>query len=117
MCTEIQKLILEGQIPDAEQETKNLYPHLLDKNPDLLFMLRCRHFVELVGRSMARKGKGLDDPSSPAPPVHDSSCNGNLRSNDTADGAEDMEITYSNGYQNGCGDEMGMLLCHCYSLI
>jgi len=48
----IQQLILSGQILLAEQETKKLYPKLLDANPDLLFLLRCRHFVELVGRSI-----------------------------------------------------------------
>jgi len=45
----IQQLVLSGHILQAEEETKKLYPKLLENNPDLLFILRCRHFVELVG--------------------------------------------------------------------
>ena len=112
---EIQRLILEGHIPDAEEETKNLYPNLLDSNPDLLFMLRCRHFVELVGKSMTRKSKVVEETSSDSLLHQNNSCNGDARSKEsqhdkrgTQDGSEEMEITYSNGYQNGCGDEMGI---------
>ena len=32
-------------------------------------------------------------------------CNG-VSCKDKSD-CEDMDITYANGYQNGCGDEMG----------
>jgi len=61
----IQQLVLSGQIKEAEEETKKLYPKLLEANPDLLFILRCRHFVELVGRSKSEESdddmSGCDD--------------------------------------------------------
>ena len=104
---EIQRLVLEGNIPEAEQETKDLYPNLLESNPDLLFALRCRHFVELVGQSMSRKSKPLDPGCGNE--VHENNiCNGSNWDESNKDGVkaggcEDMEITYSNGFQNGCG--------------
>lgn len=115
---------MDGQIREAEDETKKLYPTLLDSNPDLLFMLRCRHFVELVGQSMPPKHKPLGDSNDnpmDGETHHESICNGNawkeshrLMVNNEKAGTkgcdEDMEIVYSNGYQNGCntaGDEMG----------
>ncbi|CAL1533619.1 unnamed protein product [Lymnaea stagnalis] len=33
---------------EAIETTQYLYPHLLDTKPDLLFMLKCRQFVEMV---------------------------------------------------------------------
>ncbi|UYV62173.1 RANBP10 [Cordylochernes scorpioides] len=47
----IQKLVLEGRIGEALDMTKKLYPGLLDQNPNLLFMLKCRQFVEIVNGS------------------------------------------------------------------
>ncbi|XP_021952312.1 ran-binding protein 9 [Folsomia candida] len=119
----IQQLVLEGHIKEAEDETKSLYPNLLDSNPDLLFMLRCRHFVELVGQSMTRKDRPNEDLDGDATISSSSNyCNGDgirLESpdedienncgnkNGEDEEEEDMEIGYSNnGYPNGCGDEM-----------
>lgn len=116
---EIQQLVLEGHIKEAEDETKHLYPTLLDSNPDLLFMLRCRHFVELVGQSMTRKDKPMEEMDGEGTNSSSSNyCNGDnvrespdeeIESCNHKNGEEDMEITYSNGYQNGCEDEMGKL--------
>ncbi|CAL8100848.1 unnamed protein product [Orchesella dallaii] len=117
----IQQLVLDGHIREAEEETKKLYPNLLESNPDLLFMLRCRHFVELVGQSMPPKNKPLGETldNSMDGETHESICNGNSwkeshrvtdNEKEGSKGCEDMEITYTNGYQNGCsgagGDEM-----------
>lgn len=123
IATEIQQLVLDGQIREAEEETKKLYPNLLESNPDLLFMLRCRHFVELVGQSMPPKSKPMEDSNDnpmDGETLHESICNGNAWreshryvDNDKAGSKgcdEEMEIAYSNGYQNGNnagGDEMG----------
>lgn len=106
--------MLEGRIREAEEETKNLYPNLLESNPDLLFMLRCRHFVELVGQSMIRKDKPMEDEDIVSI-SNGNFCNGdtkespNQESGDLKGCEEDMDVAYSNGYQNGCGagDEMG----------
>lgn len=133
--TEIQQLVLDGHIKEAEEETKKLYPNLLDCNPDLLFMLRCRHFVELVGESMARKGRSVEDADGDITISSSSNyCNGDgVRESPDDDiglcsskagsgggGDEDMEIAYTsntNGYQNGGGDEneMGIGLRYCIS--
>lgn len=44
----IQKLVLAGRVGEAIEATQQLYPGLLDHNPNLLFMLKCRQFVEMV---------------------------------------------------------------------
>ncbi|XP_017321309.1 ran-binding protein 10 isoform X6 [Ictalurus punctatus] len=44
----IQKLVLEGRVGEAIEATHQLYPGLLERNPNLLFMLKCRQFVEMV---------------------------------------------------------------------
>lgn len=46
--TEIQKLVLNGRIGEAIGTTQRLYPGLLERNRDLLFMLKCRQFIEMV---------------------------------------------------------------------
>ena len=47
----IQKLILAGRIGDAIDTTRTLYPGLLERNPNLLFQLKCRQFVEMISGS------------------------------------------------------------------
>ncbi|TNN01051.1 hypothetical protein fugu_012297 [Takifugu bimaculatus] len=44
----IQKLVLAGRVGEAIQVTQQLYPGLLEHNPNLLFVLKCRQFVEMV---------------------------------------------------------------------
>ncbi|XP_068197681.1 ran-binding protein 9 [Antennarius striatus] len=44
----IQKLVLSGRMGEAIETTQQLYPHLLERNPDLLFMLKVRQFIEMV---------------------------------------------------------------------
>lgn len=38
--TGIQKLVLEGRVGEAIEATHQLYPGLLERNPNLLFMLK-----------------------------------------------------------------------------
>ncbi|EDO31108.1 predicted protein [Nematostella vectensis] len=45
----IQKLVLAGRIGEVIDMTQTLYPGLLERNPNLLFLLKCRKFVEMVG--------------------------------------------------------------------
>ncbi|XP_071957452.1 ran-binding protein 9-like [Antedon mediterranea] len=47
----IQRLVLAGRMGEAINETHRLYPGLLEENPDLMFMLKCRQFVEMVNGS------------------------------------------------------------------
>ncbi|KAM9807952.1 ran-binding protein 10 [Neosynchiropus ocellatus] len=44
----IQKLVLAGRVGEAIEATQQLYPGLLEHNPNLLFMLKCRQFLEMV---------------------------------------------------------------------
>ncbi|XP_013785346.1 ran-binding protein 9-like [Limulus polyphemus] len=44
----ILKLVLAGRIGEAIDTTRSLYPGLLERNPNLLFLLKCRQFIEMV---------------------------------------------------------------------
>ena len=44
----IQKLVLAGRMGEAIKTTQELYPGLLERNANLLFMLKCRQFIEMV---------------------------------------------------------------------
>ncbi|XP_061110372.1 ran-binding protein 9-like isoform X2 [Conger conger] len=44
----IQKLVLSGRMGEAIETTQQLYPSLLERNRDLLFMLKVRQFIEMV---------------------------------------------------------------------
>ncbi|XP_019391078.1 PREDICTED: ran-binding protein 10-like isoform X2 [Crocodylus porosus] len=70
----IQKLVLAGRVGEAIEATQQLYPGLLEHNPNLLFMLKCRQFVEMVNGTdsevrcfSARSPKSQDSyPGSPS---------------------------------------------------
>ncbi|XP_018335747.1 ran-binding protein 9 [Agrilus planipennis] len=47
----ILKLVLAGRMGEAIEKTRRLYPGLLEHNQNLLFMLKCRQFVEMVNGS------------------------------------------------------------------
>lgn len=51
----IQQLVLTGKIEDAIQLTNKLYPDVLNDNPNLLFALKCRQFVEMISESCSKK--------------------------------------------------------------
>lgn len=44
-------MILSGRIGAAIDSIQMLYPGLLDRNPELLLMLKCRQFIEMVNGS------------------------------------------------------------------
>jgi Ran-binding protein 9/10 len=48
LFTEVQSLVLAGRIGEAIALTHQLYPGLLERNTELLFILQCRQFVEIV---------------------------------------------------------------------
>lgn len=49
--SEILKLVLAGRMGEAIELTSRLYPGLLERDPNLLFALKCRQFVEMVNGS------------------------------------------------------------------
>jgi len=48
---EILKLVLSGRMGQAIEQTIRSYPGLFDTNQDLLFILKCRQFIEMVNGS------------------------------------------------------------------
>nr|KAG5696600.1 hypothetical protein BaRGS_034061 [Batillaria attramentaria] len=74
--TGIQKLVLAGRMGEAIETTQLLYPGLLERNPNLLFTLKCRQFVEMVnGADSEVRGSAARSPRS-----HQGSGNGSNRS-------------------------------------
>lgn len=61
----IQKLVLAGRMGEAIDTTQQLYPGLLERNANLLFMLKCRQFIEMVnGTDSEVRGASLRSPRS-----------------------------------------------------
>lgn len=44
----IQRAVLAGRMSEAIEVTQKLYPCLFDQNQNLLFLLKCRQFIEMV---------------------------------------------------------------------
>ena len=47
---DIRRSILDGDIDRALKHTHAYYPHVLERNPPIVFRLKCRKFVELIRR-------------------------------------------------------------------
>lgn len=63
--TGIQKLVLAGRMGEAIENTTELYPGLLERNLNLLFMLKCRQFIEMVnGTDSEVRGPAIRSPKS-----------------------------------------------------
>ncbi|KAK3086302.1 hypothetical protein FSP39_016557 [Pinctada imbricata] len=61
----IQKLVLRGRMGEAIETTQQIYPGLLDRNLNLLFMLKCRQFIEMVnGTDTEVRGPAIRSPKS-----------------------------------------------------
>lgn len=81
----IQRLVLAGHLAEAIEMTQQLFPGLLEKNQNLLFMLKVRQFIEMVNgtesevRSLSRHSSlsgGKSSPAmSPKPSWHKSASN------------------------------------------
>ncbi|WAR12872.1 RANB9-like protein [Mya arenaria] len=61
----ISKLVLAGRMGEAIETTQQLYPMLLERDSNLLFMLKCRQFIEMVnGCDSEVRGAALRSPRS-----------------------------------------------------
>ena len=49
---------------EAIESTQKLYPGLLERRPNLLFMLRCRQFIEMVNGTDSEVRAGMRSPRS-----------------------------------------------------
>lgn len=96
----IQQLVLNGRISEAIRLTNRLFPSLLQNNPNLLFALKCRQFIELISgaekdyqpifnyANIDNASNGLqkneangDQPDSPSHLTYNNGCNGTISSN------------------------------------
>uniref|UniRef100_A0A8C6MHW2 RAN binding protein 10 n=1 Tax=Nothobranchius furzeri TaxID=105023 RepID=A0A8C6MHW2_NOTFU len=98
----IQKLVLAGRVGEAIDATQLLYPSLLERNPNLLFMLKCRQFVEMVNGTdsevrclTVRSPKSQDSyPGSPSLSPRHAASNTHIHSGGTRSTARIMNGTY-----------------------
>lgn len=73
----IQQFVLNGKIGEAIQMTNRLYPSVLKDDPNLLFALKCRQFIEYIcGNESLTSTNGND-------------CNGNLETKMEIDSSPD----------------------------
>jgi hypothetical protein len=102
-------------VGEAIEMTQKLYPGLLERNQNLLFLLKCRQFVEMVsGHDSEVRGPGAYSPSrsnksspcsSPTHP-HSSSSGGNSLNSSP----HSSNGFVSNGVQNGVGRDVETLM-------
>jgi Ran-binding protein 9/10 len=81
---EIRASILEGDIDKALKHTHAYYPHVLERNPPIVFRLKCRKFVELIRK--------YSDTQNPPAGRAGKSSNGHAHAGDTDVFEQDMEL-------------------------
>lgn len=57
MCIEIRSAILEGDIDRALTATEDHFPEVLENNPEILFHLKCRKWLELFNKAVDLKAQ------------------------------------------------------------
>lgn len=76
----IQRLVLAGNLSEAIETTQQLFPGLLERNQNLLFMLKVRQFIELVNgtesemRSFSRHSSSSGGKGSPGMSPNPTTC-------------------------------------------
>jgi Ran-binding protein 9/10 len=103
VVTEIRSSILEGDIDKAFKHTSAYYPHVLEDNPEIVFRLKCRKFVEMI-----RRCSDLHTPRSVADMTSDhyltkghTNANANAHANGHTDVFdEDMELDDEHDNEN-----------------
>ncbi|KAK2189475.1 hypothetical protein NP493_106g07006 [Ridgeia piscesae] len=87
----IQKLVLAGRMGEAIETTQQLYPGLLERDTNLLFMLKCRQFIEMVnGTDSEVRGTAIHSPKS-----HHGSSNSGTGSNRSTPSVSPMHYSAS----------------------
>ncbi|XP_059580377.1 ran-binding protein 9 isoform X2 [Alligator mississippiensis] len=107
----IQKLVLAGRMGEAIETTQQLYPSLLERNPNLLFALKVRQFIEMVngtdsevrclgGHSPKSQDSYPVSPRSFSSPSMSPSHGMNIHSLATSKGSS----THFSGYESSCSN-------------
>lgn len=98
---QIQRLVMSGRISEAIRLTNKLCPNLLYNNPNLLFALKCRQFIELIsGAENDYQQTPIFDYTS----LVDNSSNGLQRFEPNGDKPESPDHFNKN---NGCNGMIG----------
>ncbi|KAG7488797.1 hypothetical protein MATL_G00038260 [Megalops atlanticus] len=120
----IQKLVLAGRMGEAIETTQQLYPSLLERNPDLLFMLKVRQFIEMVNGTDSevrclggRSPKSQDSyPGSPRPfgsPTLSPSHSASIHSLSSS-GKLGSSHSYQPGFDSSCSNGVMSSKPHCH---
>ncbi|CAH0696107.1 unnamed protein product [Spodoptera exigua] len=99
----VSKLVVSGRIGEAIEVTRALYPGLLDRDQDLLFLLKYRQFVEMVNGSDAEGARSNGVATSVI--SHTSRTNGHAHSD--AEGGAPPGAEEDAGAESGAGDAAG----------
>lgn len=119
----IQDCVLRGKVSEALKLVRIAYPGILDKNKQLLFKLKCRQFVEMIGgcdkmvetiNLSCSSELGSSSNGTPPPrdvttsPSHDQPPSLSPHSTDSAAGN-----VFDNGEVSCCHDDTGGVCCIC----
>lgn len=92
-------MVLAGRMGEAIELTSRLYPGLLERDPNLMFALKCRQFVEMVNGSDSEvcqsSGENQTSVIQSTKAYRKSSTNGSVEEmnlNNTLNGAGDQQI-------------------------
>ncbi|XP_074115289.1 ran-binding protein M isoform X1 [Cotesia typhae] len=100
----ILKLVLAGRMGEAIKLTTELYPTLLDRDPNLMFALKCRQFVEMVNGSDSEVNQTIGNSTSTTntttTTVNNSNTNTNTNINTNANTNNTYSITNTNTNTN-----------------
>lgn len=98
----IQQLVLNGRISEAIRLTESLCPSLLQNNPNLLFALKCRQFIELIS------GAESDYQPSSHYASSDNASNGLQRVEANCDqlDSSNLNVKANNISNNGCNGNL-----------
>ena len=96
----IQQLVLDGRVGEAIALTNRLYPDVLPDNPNLLFALKCRQFIEMInGIESGYEGHGSS--------FSNGDCNGSSKLNlDVNSSASDIAAKSGDGILHYEGNGM-----------
>lgn len=94
----IHKLVLMGKMGQAIEQTMHSYPGLLESNENLLFMLKCRQFIEMVNGSDTADGPyNTSSSSAQTSVIQSTKFYQNLEQNSYAH-PFDYDLNYENDY-------------------
>lgn len=113
----IQKLVLNGKISEAIRLTNRLCPNLLQNEPSLLFALKCRQFIELIGGAEneyqpSNINLSSSDYVTASENTIDDGGNGAQKCTDNGDHIANSSQTANNNVKSSNGFNHGTIACN-----